>query len=214
MAKEIKRIVAATGNPNKLKELQVVGARFDIEICAPRDIQAELGLGDPPEVDETGSTYYDNAKLKADSYHEWCSMPCLGDDSGLEVSALGNIPGLHSARYLGDAATYADRMNKLISLLQEREQAGEPRNREAYYRCSLVLALPGGQQMQSESKIEGEILDEFRGQGGFGYDPIFLINELNQTFAEIDFSVTCTKGFRAQAAEQLFRNIVENNSGH
>ncbi|MCB0345629.1 MAG: non-canonical purine NTP pyrophosphatase [Bdellovibrionales bacterium] len=213
MAK-LNRIVAATGNPNKLKELQVVGARFDIEIIAPSTIQSELNLSEPPEVDENGTTYYENAKLKADQYLEWCGQPCLGDDSGLEVTALGNIPGLRSARYLGDGLSYEVRMKNLIDLLQEREQAGEPRNREAFYHCSLVLALPSGVELTAASKIEGEILDEFRGTGGFGYDPIFLITELGQTFAEIDFSVTCTKGFRARAAEHLFSNIVENSPGH
>lgn len=209
-----RRIVAATGNPNKLRELQVVGERFGIEIVAPSCMQRELALPDPPEVEENGDTYYENARLKAAAYHRWCGLACLGDDSGLEVRALGNIPGLHSARYLGEGVSYAERMQNLIDLLQERERRGEEKDRTAFYRCSLVLVSPAAAEIHVSSRISGEILDDFRGTGGFGYDPIFLITELGQTFAEIDFAVTCTKGFRAQAASELFSKLVGNEPGH
>ena len=208
----ISRVLIASSNRNKVAELGNVGGRFGIEIVSPPELAAKPGLGVPPDVEENGATFQENALIKAEAYLRWGGMPTLGDDSGLEVEILDSRPGIFSARYGGPGLNDADRIQKLLKEVRQEEAARGVSNRRAAFVCSLVLLTPEGGRFSSDYRLAGTILDEPRGSNGFGYDPIVLIDELGKTLAEVDFEITCTKGFRARAAEQLFR-MVGNSFG-
>ena len=195
------RIVVASANKNKILELQTVAKDFAVELLSPAQAAAEMKLPDPPDVTEDGQTYFENARKKAAAFARWARMPALGDDSGLEVSALGNRPGIQSARYAGAGASDEQKIDKLLNELGANPQ------RAACFRCILVLAYPSGELVSSEGELKGQILHQRQGTNGFGYDPIVLIDELGLTLAEVDFSVTCTHGFRAKAAQRLFSSL-------
>ncbi len=197
-------IVVATGNKNKLAELKTIATKFGLNLLSPREAKVLLNLSDPPEVDETGETFQANALLKAQAFLEWSGLPSLGDDSGIEVDALGGRPGIHSARYAGPQASDSERIEKLV---RELGALGENVSRTARFRCSLALCIPHGKTLSADGTMEGEILHETRGTAGFGYDPILFIYEIESTLAEVDFSVTCERGFRAKAAKALFEQL-------
>ena len=197
-----KRIVLGTTSAHKLAELRSVANSYGSEIVSLTEIQAELGLPPLGEIIEDGSSFSENAEIKARAVLAWCGMPSLGDDSGLEVEALGGGPGIYSARYAGPGATDADRIAKLLSELKE---VAAPRR--AKFRCSLCLLLPTGQRYVADGELQGEVLHAPRGDHGFGYDPVIHLYALTATLAEVDFSVTCSDGFRARAAKALFRQL-------
>lgn len=197
------KVVAATTNKNKAAELATVGERFGISVVTP----SVLGRGAAPDVSETGGSYYENALLKAHAFAQWSGLPAVGDDSGIEIVALDNRPGLYSARYAGLGATDAQRNTKVLEELAELErQTGKGVDRTAYYVCCLVLCDSDGKIIKAESRLSGQILREPRGTKGFGYDPIMILDKLNRTLAEVEFEVTCNEGFRAEAAKELFAN--------
>ena len=198
------RIVVASGNTNKIAELQTVAAEFGLTLISPSEARPGENL---PDIEETGSTYEENASLKARAFASWTGMPALGDDSGLEVAALGGKPGIHSARYAGDSKSDDERIDKLLADFSS-VLAGNPQaSREARFRCSLVLAYPEGAMICAEGQLEGRLLLERRGSKGFGYDPVVYLYGLGSTLAEIDFTVTCRYGFRAGAARRLFTKL-------
>ena len=197
----VKRILAATTNKNKLKELQTVAKEFSIEIIAPSELKLNSAI---PVVEETGKTYIENAVLKAKAFATWANLPALGDDSGLEVAALDRRPGVYSARYGGEGLSDAERCHKL---LEELKASGSP-DRTAYFCCQLVLFYPNGAMLSADSSLKGKILDNFQGNKGFGYDPIVLIEKLGKTLAEVEFEVTCSQGFRSEAANKLFSELL------
>jgi len=198
-------ILIASGNKHKLKELQSVAARFDIRLIPPDECRQSLGLAPCPEVEENGTTFFENALLKAQAFSAWSGMPALGDDSGLEVEALEGRPGIFSARYASDDSA---RIDKLLRELEALEQRSGQSNRRARFRSVLVLFFPRtGEILHAEGTLEGEVLRERRGHGGFGYDPIIYLEALQATLAEIDFARTCREGFRALAAEKLFARL-------
>lgn len=202
-------LLVASSNKNKIHELQVVGERYQLKLISPFDLQARMKLSPPPQVNETGVTYAENALLKAVAFAHWAQCPAIGDDSGLEVDALGGRPGLLSARYGGPGKTDAERVKQLLDELSDLENQTGIRNRAARFCCSLVLAYPEGNVLKAEASLSGEILDSPRGNGGFGYDPIVYLHDLGHTLAEVDFSVTCQSGFRALAAGKLFKQLVD-----
>ena len=134
-------------------------------------------------------------------------MPALGDDSGLDVDALNGCPGIFSARYAGEDATDAERIAKLLEELRTNG-AVTKENRSARFRCALALVYPDGRTEFAESSLEGHILGESQGTAGFGYDPIVYLESIGSTLAEVDFDVTCTRGFRALAAKKLFSKLI------
>ena len=198
-----RRLLAATRNRNKLAEISTVAREFGVEIVSPDDLCKACGLGAIPEVDETADTFFGNARLKADAFCRWGGMPAIGDDSGLEVECLDGRPGVYSARYAGEGATDRDRITKIMTEIRAVEAETGVRNRNAAFRCVLVLAEPDGQRYEAEALLPGVVLDEPRGTNGFGYDPIIYLPSLGATLAEVDFAVTCTKGFRALATRKL-----------
>lgn len=184
------KLLIATGNPGKVVELQDLLLNLPIQLVTP----AEIGLGDF-DVVENGDTYAENAAKKARAYCQASGLPVLADDSGLEVDALDGAPGLYSARYAPQpGATDADRRALMLKNL-----AGNPQPWTARFRCTVAIATPEGLLKFTEGTCEGEIIPEERGTGGFGYDPIFFMPELDLTLAQISREQKNTLSHRARA---------------
>jgi XTP/dITP diphosphohydrolase len=170
------KLLIATTNPGKLREIQAVLAREPLELILPMDHSLDF------DVLETGSTYAENAALKALAYAQAANMLALADDSGLEVAALSGGPGLHSARYHPrPGANDADRRHYLLENLQ-----GLPQPWAARFCCTVAIANPQGQVWYAQGECPGQIIVEERGSNGFGYDPVFYLPELGLTMAELD----------------------------
>ncbi|MGH8887278.1 MAG: RdgB/HAM1 family non-canonical purine NTP pyrophosphatase [Egibacteraceae bacterium] len=163
------RIVLATRNRGKLVELRRILEGLDVELCSAKD----LGL---PEFDETGDSFMQNALGKARAAARVCGLPALADDSGLVVDQLDGEPGVRSARYAGPQAD--DEANLRLVLERLRSRPG----RSARFVCVAALVVPDGREWTAEGTLDGHIVDEPRGEGGFGYDPIFQpVGELRTT---------------------------------
>ena len=194
------RLLLATGSANKLRELRAILVGVPVELVG----LGEAGAGTPPEVEETGDTFLDNARLKARAYAAWSGMAAVADDSGLEVDALGGGPGVRSARYAGEGATDQENLDKLL-----RELDGvPPERRGARYRCAAVLAEPPGvmpdwREWSTEAAWEGRIIDVPRGSNGFGYDPVFLPDGWERTSAEVDAATKDAASHRGRAFRAL-----------
>lgn len=193
-----REVLLATRNPAKSLEIREIlsglGARW-------RTLEEFPGVLDP---EETGATFAENARLKALYYAEATGYMSLSDDSGLEVDALGGRPGVHSARYAGpakdDAANNALLVSELVGVPAER--------RTARFRCAAALAEPGRIIAQAEGTIEGVIIDEPRGENGFGYDPHFLVPHLGRTTAELTTSEKSRISHRGHALRSLAERLL------
>lgn len=184
----IPRLVLGTQNPDKLVEVR--------EIVAGMGLASEIVEGlSWPEVAETGATLEENALLKATAVTEATGLPALADDTGLEVSALGGEPGVHTARYAGPDASYADNVAKLL-----RELVGAA-DRSARFVTVVALALPDGESVTAEGAVEGRIAEARRGKGGFGYDPVFEVEGV--TLAEMGPEAKNRLSHRARALRAL-----------
>jgi XTP/dITP diphosphohydrolase len=169
------RIIFATKNEGKVREISEMIAETKIELMSLNH------LGSLPEIIEDGRSYLENALKKARIISEFTGETVLADDSGIEVDALGGEPGIYSARFAGSEATDDENNAKLLSLLKEVP----PEKRTATFHCSLVLYHSKECYTSFEARWEGRIIDDCRGQNGFGYDPIFLVLALNKTAAEL-----------------------------
>ncbi|MBN1345985.1 MAG: XTP/dITP diphosphatase [Phycisphaerae bacterium] len=175
MHRERRRIVIATANPGKFREISAVMADLPIDWVPLSEL--------PPieEPVEDGETFAENARLKALYYAKATGLWALADDSGLEIDALGGAPGVYSARYAGEPCDDAANNARIV-----RELAGVPaEGRTARFRCAIALASEDHTLAEADGKIEGVIIDEARGQNGFGYDPHFFVPSLGKTTAEI-----------------------------
>ncbi|MDO8847489.1 MAG: RdgB/HAM1 family non-canonical purine NTP pyrophosphatase [Coriobacteriia bacterium] len=178
-AAEPRRVVVATANRGKLEEIRSTLPFEGWEFVTAADLGAE-----PLEVEETGTTFIANARLKAHAYHEAFGLAALADDSGLEVDVLGGAPGVHSARYAGNCCGAGDSANN-ARLLIELEEVPKP-ERTARFRSVMVLVAEDGTETVAEGDCEGAIGFEPRGIGGFGYDPLFLpVASPGRTMAEL-----------------------------
>ena len=184
---ERRRLVIATGNTGKLREYRELLAGTGIELIAFDS-----------EVDEVGETYADNARLKAEAAVARSGLTALGDDSGVEVEALGGFPGIRSAR-LGP--TQEDRTAELLRRLE-----GKPRPWNARFVCVLALADPGHPTQFFEGECRGEIVPEWRGEAGFGYDPVFLVPGTGKTFGEMPPEEKRLYSHRARAVRALLES--------
>lgn len=185
------KLLLATNNKGKLRELQAILADMPLELVIPADIGLDL------DVPEDGSTYAENASKKAIAFHRASGLTCLADDSGLEVDALDGAPGLYSARYSSKpGATDADRRAFLLQNL-----ADKPRPWTARFRATVAIAGPEGSVQIAEGTCPGQIIPEERGTGGFGYDPIFLLDCLTQTMAELPEEIKNRLSHRARAVQ-------------
>lgn len=198
------RLLIASNNRGKLREYRDILGDLPLELTAPADIGLHL------EVAEVGDTYEENARLKAQAFAEASGLLTLADDSGLEVDALGGEPGVHSRRYAdgGDA----DRYRALL----ERLRGVPPEERGARFRCVIVIVTPAGATYRCEGVCPGIIIDEPRGTGGFGYDPVFLIPEIGKTMAELSLGEKNRLSHRGRAGQSarpvLMRLLAEEGS--
>jgi XTP/dITP diphosphohydrolase len=183
-------LLLATRNQHKLDEFCAIFSDLPMKLLSLKDLQIEM------EVEETGTTFVENAKLKANAYAQASGILTLADDSGLEIDALGGAPGILSARYLGRETSYDERFRKILEQLN-----GLPLDqRSARFRCAIALAEPSGYTRVVEGVIEGVIADAPRGKNGFGYDPIFFVPELGKTLAELTPEHKNRISHRARAA--------------
>ncbi len=192
-------LLVATGNAGKLRELRQLLAGVPVTLLSLNDCDAG------PEIEETGTTFEENAALKAKGYARRTGLLTMADDSGLAVDALGGSPGVHSARYGGDDLGYRE---KMMSLLDEIDVADA--GRRARFVCSIALASPTGELIfTSQGACEGRIAEEPRGSLGFGYDPIFIPDGHDGTFGELSADVKAEISHRARAGEKFVRYFLD-----
>lgn len=192
------RLVIASHNPGKVREIGELLFRFKVEVVSA----GELNL---PEPEETGMTFAENAALKARAAASGSGLPVLADDSGLCVHALDGEPGIYSARWAGPAKDFTVAMNKV-----ERElQAAGARDRGAAFVCALTLAWPDGAEATFEGRIEGQLIWPPRGTRGFGYDPMFVPEGHDITFGEMDPAAKHAISHRARAFAKLVAAVFE-----
>ncbi len=193
----LSKLLIATTNPGKVREIREVLAAIPLAILSLQD------LTHPPAVIEDGLTFRDNALKKARDYARWSGLPTLADDSGLVVPALGGQPGIHSARYAGEKATDEDNLRKLLNEVVHLP----PSQRQARYVCVLALTDPAGREWMIEESCDGEIILERRGTGGFGYDPVFFLPEFGKTMAEIPLDLKNRTSHRGKALQALVKYL-------
>jgi len=195
----MKKVLIASKNEGKIKEFRKMLAPYGTEVLSLND------LPDAPNVEETGATFQENARLKAEAIAERYQCLAIADDSGLAVDALGGRPGICSARYAGEEKD--DRKN-IEKVLKELEDV--PMNeRSARFVCVLAVSRPGSKTVFAEGECRGLITTAPRGEGGFGYDPIFYIPEMNKTFAELTSEEKNAISHRARALKNLEKLLPE-----
>jgi XTP/dITP diphosphohydrolase len=192
-------LLVATTNLHKLEEYRAIFSDLPYRLLSLRDIWLDM------DVEETGTTFAENAELKARSYAQASGLLTLADDSGLEIDALGGAPGVYSARFAGKDTSYEERFH----LILERLKGLPTEQRSARFRCVIAIAEPSGAIRLVEGVIEGVIADAPRGERGFGYDPIFLVPEIGMTTAELTAEDKNRISHRGRAA-QLARVLLEN----
>jgi XTP/dITP diphosphohydrolase len=192
-------LLVATTNLHKLEEYRAIFSDLPYRLLSLRDIRLDM------DVEEPGTTFAENAELKARSYAQASGLLTLADDSGLEIDALGGAPGVFSARFAGKDTSYEERFR----LILERLKGLPTEQRGARFRCVIAIAEPSGSTRLVEGVIEGIIADAPRGERGFGYDPIFLVPEIGMTTAELTAEDKNRISHRGRAA-QLARVLLEN----
>jgi len=184
-------LVIATTNKNKLREFKEIFKDLDIEIKSLSD------FGPLPPAIEDGVTFDENAYKKAIHTAKVLGLPAIADDSGLVVDALDGAPGVYSARYSGENATDDDNCSKLLKELKNVD------NRSAHFECVLSIAVPSGPALTYEGRCNGIIIDERKGDNGFGYDPIFFFEELGKTFAQLSMEEKNKISHRGKALNEV-----------
>ncbi|APZ48654.1 non-canonical purine NTP pyrophosphatase [Jeotgalibaca sp. PTS2502] len=196
---EQKTIIIATKNEGKAKEFK--------QMLEPKGyyIKTLLDYPDIEDVKETGYTFEDNARLKAETISELLQTAVLADDSGLCIDALDGAPGVFSARFSGEEKNDARNNAKVLAMLGEMTDV----DRSAHFHCTLVLSKPGKESLVVEGKFQGEIAQYPQGDSGFGYDPIFFLPELGKSVAELSEDEKNTISHRALALKELDKQISE-----
>jgi XTP/dITP diphosphohydrolase len=189
----IPRLVVASKNPDKILEIE--------DVLGKAGVAGEIVRGlEWPDVDETGETLEENALLKARAVVEVVGLPTVADDTGLEVAALDGRPGVRTARFAGEDATYADNVTRLL-----REMAGVA-DRRATFRTAVALVMPDGSEIVVDGSLDGVIAETARGDDGFGYDPVFEVE--GRTLAEMGVSEKNKVSHRARALRSLADVLV------
>ncbi|MCH4178729.1 MAG: RdgB/HAM1 family non-canonical purine NTP pyrophosphatase [Megasphaera sp.] len=191
-------IVLATHNAGKIREFQSALTPLGYDVIPVHDI-----LPDIKEPEETGTTFAENARIKAAYYMKATGKPCLADDSGIIADALGDRPGIYSARYAGDDCDDEKNNQKLIADLS----VVPPKERIVHYICILVLLYPDGKEIRSSGWCDGILRDYYAGHNGFGYDPLFYIPELGKTMAELTMAEKNSISHRGEALERLVSSL-------
>lgn len=194
---KFEKLIFASRNRGKIAEITEMLAPLGIKVVSALDVNL-------PEVDETGATFEENAALKALAGAEITGVPCLADDSGLCVNALNGRPGVYSARYAPER-NFDKGMDKLLA---EIEQTGNS-DRSAYFACVLVLGFPDGTYKHFEGRCNGIIAKSKIGSGGFGFDPVFVPEGYNKTFAELGADVKNKVSHRGNALQKFLHYLRE-----
>lgn len=190
----MEKIIAASRNAHKIKEIEAITKRFGMDVIS-RD---EAGLP-PDEVEETGLTFEENSYIKAKAIWDMAHKTTIADDTGLEVDYLDGAPGIYSARFAGEDCDYARNNEKLLKLLD-----GVPREkRTARFVTVITMIFEDGEVMVARGECCGHIGENLRGEEGFGYDPVFIPDGYDETYAELGTDVKNTIGHRARALEKL-----------
>jgi XTP/dITP diphosphohydrolase len=191
-------MVLATNNPHKLEEVRQILAPHGIVVYGLKDLNIQ-----PEDVEENGKTYFENALIKALSVKKLTNLPIISDDSGLEIEALDNQPGLHSARF---AQKYNGHQNAITEILKQLEN----KDRKATFVCSITLLNVEDKPLRFESRIPGKIALEPQGETGFGYDPIFVEESSQLTYAEMTQELKNKLSHRGKALNKLLTYLKIN----
>ena len=191
------KLILASNNQKKLKEMRAILSEMGIEVLSQREAGLEL------EVEENGTTFAENAMLKAKGACDALNIPAVADDSGLQVEALDGAPGIYSARYAGEGASDKELYELLIKNMKGKE------NRKARFVSSIACVFPNGDTVTAEGYCYGEILDAPRGENGFGYDPVFYMPEEGGTMAEISPERKNLTSHRAHALQEFKVKLEE-----
>ena len=189
------KFVLATHNPGKLKEMSDILARFGVEVVSPGD------LGITVDVEETGTTFAENAMLKAKAICAAAKLPAIADDSGLCVDALNGGPGVYSARYGGEGLDDKGRYTLLLNNMRGQT------TRAAHFTCSIACAFPNGDTLTAEGRCDGTIAFAPMGEGGFGYDPVFFVPEKAKTFGQLTAEEKSTISHRGKALKSFAEKL-------
>ncbi len=192
------KIVFATTNTGKIKEIKEILADFDVEVFSMEEMNINT------DVEENGTTFEENSLIKARAISKLTGLPALADDSGLEVDYLNGEPGIYSARYLGRDTDYDYKNNYIIDKLKDAKD----NERSARFVCVISLVLPDGREFIKKGVMEGRIGYEIKGENGFGYDPIFYLPEYGKTSAEISGEEKNKISHRGKALRAMKELIV------
>ena len=195
-------LLVATSNKHKLQEIRQILSPFHITVYGLSDLNINVG-----EVEENGSTYYENALIKAKAIQQVTKMPLIADDSGLEILALDNKPGLHSARYAEECGGHANAIKEILKNL-------EGKDRRARFVCDVVLLNVEDKPLLFEGIVPGRIGESPDGVGGFGYDPIFICDELNKSYASLTQEEKNRVSHRGKALTKLLTYLKINGYAH
>ena len=189
------KFVLATHNPGKLKEMSAILSQFGVEVVSPKD------LGITVDVEETGTTFAENAMLKAKAICAAAKLPAIADDSGLCVDALNGGPGVYSARYGGEGLDDKGRYTLLLNNMRGQT------TRAAHFTCSIACAFPNGDTLTAEGRCDGSIAFAPMGEGGFGYDPVFFVPEKAKTFGQLTAEEKSTISHRGKALKSFAEKL-------
>ena len=190
------KFVLATNNPKKLTEMAAILGSLGVEVVSPKELGIHI------EVEETGTTFAENAMLKAKAICEAAKLPAIADDSGLCVDALNGGPGVYSARYGGEGLDDVGRYRLLLNSMRGQT------TRAAHFACAIACAFPNGDELTAEGKCQGTIAFAPMGEGGFGYDPVFFVPEKAKTFAQLTAEEKAEISHRGKALE-IFASKLE-----
>ncbi|MDD2969676.1 MAG: XTP/dITP diphosphatase [Lachnospiraceae bacterium] len=193
-----KKIIFATGNEGKLKEIKMIFADMEIEVVSMNEAGIDV------EIEENGSSFEENAVIKAKAIAEICHEIVLADDSGLVIDALGGEPGVYSARYMGENTSYVLKNQNIL----ERMKGVNEADRSARFVCAVAAAFPDGEIATTEGLMEGIIALEPSGENGFGYDPIFYLTQHQCTSADLDPKTKNEISHRGKALEEMKKILV------
>ncbi len=192
----LNKILAATTNSGKIREIKEILS--DFEIVSLKDLEISV------DVEENGTTFSENAYIKASEISKLCDLPVLADDSGLEIDALGGRPGVYSARYAGENTSYTEKIARLSQELKDVPA----KERHAHFTCAVCLILPDGRKIEAEGvSCPGIILETPRGENGFGYDPAFYCPDYKKTFSEMTMDEKNAVSHRKAALVALLNKI-------
>lgn len=199
--KMMKKLVVASNNCNKIREIKQMLSRYSIEVLSMKDMNLNL------DILEDGETFLENAYKKASTIYHILQGECmiLADDSGLMVKGLNGAPGVHSARFAGEHGNDKKNNEKLLKLLKGRKLE----DREAKFVCTLVLIVDSKRTFKVEGEVRGIICDEERGNNKFGYDPLFYVPEYHKTFGEMSYETKNSISHRGKALKKLEKQIKD-----